>query len=96
MPCHGGADLLFDEVEPVGIDGVGLGERDSALAHAQQAQDLQMLGGLRHDAVVGGDDEQRIIDGGGAGHHVADQAFMAGNVDDGGDIVEKRVAQDRW
>ncbi len=40
---HGGANLLVHQFEPVGFDGVGLGERNEALAYAEQAKDLEML-----------------------------------------------------
>ncbi|MPN09882.1 hypothetical protein SDC9_157175 [bioreactor metagenome] len=42
---------------------------------------MQYKTGLRHGAVVGGDDEQCEVDAGGTGEHVVDQLFMAGNVD---------------
>src|SRR5258706_15989933 len=39
-----------------------------------------MLFGLRHDAFVGRDDEQRDVDAGRAGEHVLYEAFVAGDV----------------
>ena len=39
-----------------------------------------MLGGLWHDAFVGGNDEQRDVDAGRAREHVFDKAFVAGDV----------------
>ena len=41
-----------------------------------------MLARLRHDRIVGGDDEQGQIDAGGAGEHVLDEALVARHVDD--------------
>ena len=41
-----------------------------------------MLAGLRHDRVVGGDDEHDEVDAGGAGEHVLDEAFVARDIDD--------------
>ena len=43
-----------------------------------------MLLGLRHHAVVGCDGEQHQIDAVRAGEHVADEALVAGDVDDTG------------
>ena len=52
------------------------------VTHVQIAQDLQMLLGLWHPAVVRGDDEQRQINRADARHHVFHEIFVAGNVDD--------------
>ena len=45
-------------------------------------EDGQVLGGLRHGAFVGGDDEQRGVDAADTGQHVLDEALVAGDVDD--------------
>ena len=41
-----------------------------------------MLARLRHDAGVGGDDEQREVDAGRAGDHRAHERFVARHIDD--------------
>ena len=41
-----------------------------------------MLARLRLDRFVGGDDEEDEVESGGAGEHVADEAFVAGDVDE--------------
>ena len=41
-----------------------------------------MFAGLGHDAFVGGDDQHDEVHTGGTGHHVFDEAFMAGHVHD--------------
>ena len=41
-----------------------------------------MLAGLGHDPVVRSHHEDHQVDPGGAGHHVADEAFVAGHVHD--------------
>ena len=41
-----------------------------------------MFAGLGHDTFVGGDDQHDEVHTGGAGHHVLDEAFMAGHVHD--------------
>ena len=63
---------------------VGLGDDEDAAARAEQMQDVEMLLGLRHHAVVGRDREQHQVDAVRAGQHVADEALMAGDVDDAG------------
>ena len=49
---------------------------------AEQVEDRQVLAGLRHHPVVGGDDEQREVDAAGAGQHVVHQPLVAGHVDE--------------
>ena len=55
---------------------------EDAAPHAEQVQDVEVLLGLRHHAVVGGDGEQHEVDAVRAGEHVADEALVAGHVDD--------------
>jgi hypothetical protein len=71
-----------DVGNPVGIDPVDLGQRDHAMTHAEQIEDRQMLAGLRHRPVVGGDHQKRVIDPGHPGQHVADEALMARHIDE--------------
>src|SRR5207249_3177229 len=52
------------------VDEVNLGDDDDAALDAEQMEDVQVLFGLRHHAVVGGDDEQHAIDAVGAREHV--------------------------
>jgi len=55
--------------------------RHDAALDAQELDDGEVLDGLRHDAVVGGHHEQEEVDAGGAGHHGAHEALVAGDVD---------------
>ena len=49
---------------------------------------------LRHHAVVGGDDEQSVLAAGDAGHHVVDEAVVAGHVHEADPLaVEVRVRE---
>ena len=48
----------------------------------EQLDDGEVLARLRHDAVVGRDDQQHEVDAADAGEHVADEALVAGHVDD--------------
>jgi hypothetical protein len=68
--------------EAVGGDHVNLGEGDHDAGLAEEADDFHMFIGLGHDAVVGGDDEEKDVDGGGAGDHVADEVAVSGDIDD--------------
>jgi hypothetical protein len=52
------------------------------LTDTEQFDDLQMLAGLRHRAIVGGDDEQCEINTGGASQHVVNQLFVTWHVDE--------------
>ena len=61
---------------------VDLGQRDDAARDTEQVDDGEMLAGLRHHAVVGGDHEQNEIDAGGAGQHVVDEFLVTGHVDE--------------
>src|SRR5262249_48640456 len=54
---------------------------------AEQMQDVEMLLGLRHHAVVGGDGEEDEIHAVRAREHVADEALVAGHVDDAGALA---------
>src|SRR5207253_3055190 len=51
--------------------------------HADLAGEQDVLAGLRHGAVVGGDDEDGAVHLGGAGDHVLDVVGVAGAVDVG-------------
>ena len=79
---HQLAHLHLDDFARGLIDEVALGDGDEAVAQAEEAEDFQVLARLRHDRVVGGDDEQDEVDAGGAGEHVLDEAFVAGHVHD--------------
>jgi hypothetical protein len=69
-------------VQPIVVHHVALGEGHQALANPQQLADLQMLAGLRHDPLVGGNHQHDQIHPADAGDHGPDKAFMAGHIDD--------------
>ena len=77
-----GAHVFLDQLQPVRVHHVHLGQGHEAVPDAQQGADLQMFAGLGHDAFVGGDDQHDEVHTGGTGHHVLDEAFMAGHVHD--------------
>ena len=74
----------LDQFEQFGVvDGVDLVEEDDDARHADLAGEQDVLAGLRHGAVVGGDDEDGAVHLGGAGDHVLDVVGVAGAVDVG-------------
>ena len=75
-------DLFFDFGDARRRHQIGFGDHEDRHLDAEQMDDVQMLFGLRHDAVVGGDGEEHEIDAVGAGEHVLDKALVAGHVDD--------------
>ena len=79
-----GGDIFLDHLDPVFINGVGLGDNDDALGNIQQGEDGQMLAGLGHNALVGSDDQHSDVNAAGTGQHVLDKLFVARNVDDAG------------
>ncbi|CAM5264992.1 hypothetical protein SVIOM342S_06151 [Streptomyces violaceorubidus] len=79
------ADLQLDEVGEhrvlAVVDGVGLVERDHDVVDAHLPGEQHVFGGLRHDPVQRGDDEDRPVELRGAGDHVLDVVGVAGHVD---------------
>jgi hypothetical protein len=74
-------DLLAHRLAPRRVDQIDLRHRHHAAPHPEQVQDVEVLLGLRHDPVVGGDHQQHQVDAVGPRQHVADEAFVAGHVD---------------
>src|ERR1019366_2354971 len=67
------AKFEFNEIEQFGIiDGIDLVHEDDHRRHADLAGQEDVLLGLRHGAVVGGDHQDRAVHLGGAGDHVLD------------------------
>src|SRR5688572_3901027 len=77
-------DLFADVVDAGRRHQIGLGDDEDSHLDAEQVNDVQVLFGLRHDAVVGGDGEKHQIDAVGSRQHVLDKALVAGHVDDAG------------
>ena len=50
--------------------------------HSEVSQNLQMLFGLRHPAIVSGNDQKREIDRADTGNHVSNKIFVTGHIDD--------------
>src|SRR5262249_8808830 len=66
---------------PVRFDKIDLGHDRETPADLEQIDDLQMLDGLRHHALVRGHDQEHSVEAVDAGQHVANEAGVAGNVD---------------
>ena len=75
-------NLHADDVERVFVDHVGFGDHGDAARNGEQPADFEVLARLRLDGFVGGDDEQDEVDAAHAGEHVADEALVAGDVDE--------------
>ena len=56
-------------------------QRNNDAPNAEITQNLEMLFGLRHPAVVCRDHQEREIDRPNAGDHIADEIFVARNID---------------
>ena len=61
---------------------VGFCQGDHASGDLQEVEDGQVFGGLGHDALVGGDNEESKIDAANAGKHVFDEIAVTGHVND--------------
>ena len=76
------AHFHLDEVEQLGIiHHVTLVQEDDERGHADLAGEQDVLAGLGHGAVGGGDDEDGAVHLGGAGDHVLDVIGVAGAID---------------
>ena len=76
-------DLQRGELDELGVvEHVDLGQRDDAVAHADQLEDPQVLLALRLPPLGGGDHEQAGVDAADAGQHVAQEPDVAGHVDE--------------
>ncbi len=83
-PFERRGDVHPDQLQHLRIDQVGLGDDDDAARHLEHFQDGEVLAGLGHDALVGGDDKQEQVDAGGAREHVLDEALVARDIHDPG------------
>ena len=76
-------DLHRRQLDELGVvEQVDLGEGDDAVGDADQLEDAQVLLALRLPALGGGDDEEAGVDAADAGEHVAEEAHVAGHVDE--------------
>ncbi|OHB65493.1 MAG: hypothetical protein A2Y77_11080 [Planctomycetes bacterium RBG_13_62_9] len=92
-------DFLCDGLLAFRRDDIDLRQGHDPMRHAQQGEDIHMLAGLRHDAVVGCDHEDAAVDPGGARHHCLDEVLVAGDIDDAdldvGDDARGKAQLDR-
>ena len=63
---------------------IDLRDHEDRAVDAKQMEDVEMLLGLRHHAIVGRDGEEHEIEAVRSGQHVADEALVSGNIDDAG------------
>ncbi len=75
---------LNDETANTGQFDAGVSRRRT---NTQHQQNVEMLVGLRHHAVVGCDHHQRKVDTRGAGEHCVHQALVPGHIDKAQHVV---------
>ena len=77
------ADLELDQFQPFRIvNQIDFGQDDDDALDFEQLEDGEVLAGLGHDALVGGDDEQGGVNPADAGQHIFDEIAMPGHIDD--------------
>ena len=64
------------------VHAIDLCERHQSVAKSKEREDIEMLAGLRHDAVGGGHHEDHAVHAARAGDHRLDEALVTGHVDD--------------
>ena len=89
--------VLPNQLEPVGFDQIGLGQRDEPRLDLEERADREVLPRLRHHALVRRDHQHRQVDPTDAGQHVPDEALVARDVHDldrePARLLEKREPQ---
>jgi hypothetical protein len=78
---HRTAHVAGDHLQPGVVHEVALGQHDHPAPDAEQLADVQVLARLRHDAFIGGDDQQHHIHAAGAGDHGLQEPLVARDVD---------------
>ena len=86
-PGEEGGHLGLSRPPPFRAYPVDFGQGDGPLVQTQQIQDLQVLAGLGHGAIVGGHHQQDEVDPRRPGHHGVDQLFVAGDIDEAQDLA---------
>ena len=82
-PSTSERNVLVDQDPGVFIGEIGLGDDDDAARNAQQAADVEMLARLRHDGLIGRDDQEDAVNSPHAREHRSHEPFMPGHVDEG-------------
>lgn len=75
-------EFLFDEVGHALFDEIDFRHDHETAGQPEDAHDLEVLARLRHHGVVGGDDEHDDVESRRTRHHVSDEPFVPGNVDE--------------
>ena len=69
------------QLQPLLVDQVGLCQRDNASLYVQEIKNGQVFASLRHNALVGGNNQQRRINTAHTREHIFDEAFVTGDID---------------
>ncbi len=75
-------DVSRDDGAACVIDAIAFGDRDDTARQAEQFENLEVFARLRHDSVVAGHNDERIVDPRCAGDHGANETLMAGDIDE--------------
>ena len=81
-PAEEAPDVLLDQLQPLGLGEIRLGQHDEPARDAEQLADREMLPRLRHHALVGRDDQHDEVDPADARQHVLHEPLVPGDVDD--------------
>ncbi len=80
-PLDQRSDILFDQVDPRGVDEIALGHDDHSSGKAEQPEDFEVFPSLGHDRVISGDDEHGEVKARCACEHVPDESLVTRYVD---------------
>jgi hypothetical protein len=73
-------DIEHDQLEPFGLDQVELGDNRDGGRNGELLQNGEVFLGLRHDAFIGGNDEEGQVDSRSPGHHGPDEILVPGHI----------------
>ena len=74
-------DFLYALVDLIVTGEISLAQRHDSLPDIQQIGDHEMLARLRHDAVIGRNNQEQRLNAGHACQHVVHIAFVTGHID---------------
>ena len=81
-PAQEAPDVLLDQLPPLGLGQIRLGQHDEPALDAEQLADREMLPSLRHHPLVRRDDQHDEVDPADARQHVLHEPLVPGDVDD--------------
>ena len=82
VPCRKPRQVGKHLLPPRVVHPIDLRQRHQSVAKSQEGEDVEMLAGLGHDAVVGGHHQDHAVHAARPGDHRLDETLVAGHVDD--------------